>query len=151
MGAVIARGPVRDRIAAALASSDLYVSPVLQSAAIDVVSRPSWQTHLARPRRELRSRRDALAAALAARAPSLEITALPDGGLNIWARLPRDLDAAAITAQCLADGVAVSPGDEWFPAAVPAPHLRLNYGWADPVRFPEAARIVDRVVATALA
>ena len=150
VGAVIARGPVRDRIAAALASSDLYVSPILQSAALDVVTRPSWQTHLARLRRELRFRRDALAAALAAHAPSLDMAALPDGGLNIWARLPRDLDAAAITAQCLADGVAVSPGDEWFPAAVPAPHLRLNYGWADPARFPEAARIAERVVATAV-
>jgi DNA-binding transcriptional MocR family regulator len=146
VGAVIARGPVRDRIAGALASSDLYVSPVLQRAALDVVTRPSWQTHLARLRRELRGRRDALADAVSAYAPSLQITALPEGGLNLWTRMPRDLDARTVAARCLADGVAVSPGDEWFPAAVPGPHLRLNYAWADPARFAEAAHIVERVI-----
>ena len=151
VGAVIARGPVRDRIAGALASSDLYVSPVLQRAALDVVTRPSWQTHLSRLRRELHGRRDALAAALSAHAPSLEVAGVPDGGLNLWARLPRDLDAQAVAARCLADGVAVSPGDEWIPAAVSAPHLRLNYGWADPARFEEAARIIERVTAAAVA
>ncbi|MEH3154658.1 MAG: PLP-dependent aminotransferase family protein [Gordonia paraffinivorans] len=148
VGAVIARGPVRDRIAGALASSDLYVSPVLQRAALDVVTRPSWQTHLARLRRELRLRRDGLADAVSTYAPSLQLTALPDGGLNLWTRTPRDLDARTIAARCLAEGVAVSPGDEWFPAAVPGPHLRLNYAWADPARFPDAARIVERVVAS---
>ncbi|GAA2051977.1 PLP-dependent aminotransferase family protein [Williamsia deligens] len=146
VGAVIARGPVRDRIAGALASSDLYVSPVLQHAALDVVTRPSWQTHLARLRRELRVRRDALAAAVSAHAPSLTVASVPDGGLNLWARLPQDLDAQGVAARCLAEGVAVSPGDEWFPASVPGPHLRLNYGWADPAQFPEAARIIERVV-----
>jgi DNA-binding transcriptional MocR family regulator len=150
VGAVIARGPVRDRIAGALASSDLYVAPLLQRAALDVVTRPSWQAHIARLRRALRIRRDALAAAVSTHAPSLEVTSMPEGGLNLWTRLPRDLDAPAVAARCLADGVAVSPGDEWFPAAVPGPHLRLNYGWADPARFPEAARIVEKVITAAV-
>ncbi len=149
VGAVIARGPVgQDRRRVGVQRSLRLAGPAERRA------RRRDPAVLAdasrRLRRELRYRRDALAAALTAHAPSLATAALPDGGLNIWARLPRDVDAATITARCLADGVAVSPGDEWFPAAVPAPHLRLNYGWADPTRFPEATRIVERVVATAL-
>ncbi|MGJ0119383.1 PLP-dependent aminotransferase family protein [Williamsia sp. MIQD14] len=146
VAAVIARGPARARISNALAVSDLYVSPILQRAALDVVTRPAWRTHCTRLRRELTERRDRLVAAVGDHAPHLEITHIPRGGLNLWLRLPEDVDAEVFAARSLAAGVSISPGAEWFPAAVAGPYIRLNYGSADPTRHVEAARILESLL-----
>ncbi|WP_076476703.1 aminotransferase-like domain-containing protein [Williamsia sterculiae] len=153
VAAVLARGPARRRIEEALAVSDLYVSPLLQTATLDVVSRPGWRTHLQRLQRDLRIRRDALLAALAAEAPMIRVTATPPGGLNLWAQLPerhpdgRMTDPDVVTAQALAAGVSISAGSEWFPAEPTGPHIRLNFGAAGPDRYPEAARTLAEVLA----
>ena len=49
VAAVIARGPVRDRILADRGAESMYVSDLLQAAALDVVTHPGWRTHLRRP------------------------------------------------------------------------------------------------------
>ncbi len=46
IAAVIARGPARERILADRGAESMYVSGVLQAAALDVVTQPAWQTHL---------------------------------------------------------------------------------------------------------
>ena len=61
VAAVIARGPARARIQTDRTVNDLYVSGILQSAALEVVSAPSRAAHLRAVHAQLRSRRDALA------------------------------------------------------------------------------------------
>ncbi|MCP2174561.1 PLP-dependent aminotransferase family protein [Williamsia maris] len=146
VAAVVARGPARNRIANALAVNDLYVSPLLQQAALDVVTRPSWRTHCTRLRRELTERRDLLVRSVAEHAPDLELTHVPRGGLNLWLRLPEDADAETYAARALTRGVSISPGAEWFPADVSGPHIRLNYGSSDPSRFAEAAGVMQSLL-----
>ena len=53
IAAVIARGPARDRILADRGAESMYVSGVLQAAALDVVTQPGWQTHLRGLRQQL--------------------------------------------------------------------------------------------------
>ncbi|MGV9712213.1 aminotransferase-like domain-containing protein [Gordonia sp. NPDC003424] len=147
---LIARGPARARIENALTVSDMYVAPVLQAVALDVVSRPAWHTHLARLRRALQARRDALVGALGAGAPMIEVGAVPRGGLNIWAALPAHgadgtpTDPDAVAARALAAGLAVAPGSEWFPAEATGPFVRLNFAAASPDRYDEAVEILVR-------
>lgn len=152
VAALIARGPARARIEAALTVSDLYVAPVLQAVALDVVSRPAWRTHLGRLRRGLQDRRDALLASLAVHAPMIEVPAVPRGGLNIWASLPAigsdgvPTDPDVVVARALTRGLSLSPGAEWFPAEPTGPFLRLNFGAAPPDRYDEAAQILAGVL-----
>ncbi|MFT4126912.1 MAG: PLP-dependent aminotransferase family protein [Gordonia sp. (in: high G+C Gram-positive bacteria)] len=147
VAALLARGPARARIESALTVSDLYVAPVLQTVALDVVSRPAWRTHTQRLARDLRARRDLLLRALAD-VPGLTVSRPPDGGLNLWVRLPATTadgaptDPDLVVARALAAGLAISPGGEWFPAEPTAPHVRLNFGAAGPGRYDEAARIL---------
>ncbi|GAA1080047.1 aminotransferase-like domain-containing protein [Tsukamurella spumae] len=147
VAAVIARGPARDRILADTQADAMYVSGVLQAVALDVVTQPAWRTHLRRLGRQLGDRRDLLLRSLREHAPDVGVDAVPRGGLALWARLPDDVDLAAVVDRCRRDGLVVGPGDEWFPAEPTGNHLRLAYAGPQPERFPEAARILAAAVA----
>ena len=142
VAAVIARGPARDRILADRGAESMYVSGVLQSAALDVVTQPGWQTHLRGLRHQLHARRDLLASSLREHAPQAHIEHIPRGGLNLWARLPDGTDLERLTRDCEAAGVIIAPGTEWFPAEPAGQFIRLNYAGPNPAAFPEGARIL---------
>ncbi|MBM7516081.1 aminotransferase-like domain-containing protein [Nocardioides nitrophenolicus] len=146
VAAVIARGPARERILADRAAESMYVSGLLQQAAVEVVSDPGWRSHLRRLRGQLRERRDLLVAAVREHAPALTLDVVPPGGLHLWARLPDGVDADQLVRDCAADGVWVAAGDEWFPAEPPAPYLRLTYIGPEPSGYPAAAAVVERAV-----
>lgn len=146
VAAVIARGPVRGRILADHTGESMYVSGVLQAAALDVVSQPGWSTHVRRTREHLRSRRNLLVTALHTHAPEAVVASVPSGGLSLWAALPDGQDATEVAAQCRERGVMVGAGDDWFPTEPSGPHLRLTYCGADPGRYEEGARVLGEVL-----
>lgn len=146
VAAVIARGPARDRILAARGAESMYVSAVLQAAALDVVTQPAWQTHLRGLRQQLQSRRDLLVTSMREHAPQAHIDLLPKGGLNLWARLPDGTDLEQLARDCEAAGVIIAVGTEWFPAEPAGPFIRLNYSGPNPGAFPEGARIIGEVL-----
>jgi DNA-binding transcriptional MocR family regulator len=120
----------------------MYVSGLLQSAALDVVTQPAWRSHLRGVREQLRSRRDLLLRSLREHAPDAHVDHVPAGGLNLWARLPDGTDLDQLTLACERGGLLVAPGTEWFPAEAAAPFLRLNYSGPNPSAFPDGARIL---------
>lgn len=124
----------------------MYVSGLLQTAALDVVTQPGWQTHLRSLRQQLVARRDLLLDTLRQHAPQAHIEHVPTGGLNLWARLPDSTDLERLTQDCERAGVLIAPGTEWFPAEATGPFLRLNYSGANPAAFPEGARIIGEAL-----
>ncbi len=146
VAAVIARGPIRDRILADRTVESLYVSGVLQSAALDVVTQPAWQSHLRSLRRELRARRDLMLDSLRRHAPAAEVTAVPAGGLHLWLRLPDGTDVDRVVRACEDEGVLVAGGTMWFPSEPSGPYVRLTYSGPDPAAFPRAAGVLGRAI-----
>jgi DNA-binding transcriptional MocR family regulator len=116
VAAVIARGPARERILADRAAESMYVSGLLQAAALDVVTQASWRSHLRGFRQNLRSRRDLLLASLRQHAPAVDVENIPTGGLNLWVRLPEGTDVTRLVRDCETGGLVIAPGTEWFPA-----------------------------------
>lgn len=147
VAAVIARGPARERILADRAAESMYVSGMLQAAALDVVTQPAWTSHLRAFREQLRMRRDLLVSALAAHAPTALVETVPLGGLNLWVRLPEGSDVTEVVRECDSRGLIIAPGSEWFPAEASGSYVRLNYANAEPARFAEAAVILGAVLA----
>jgi DNA-binding transcriptional MocR family regulator len=142
VAALIARGPARDRILADRAAETMYVSGVLQAAALDVVTHPGWTTHLRRMRVQLRTRRDLLLDSVHAHAPQVLVEHVPLGGLNLWARLPDGTSVDHLVRESASRGLLVAPGSEWFPAEPPGPYVRLNFSAEDPGRFAEAGEVL---------
>ncbi|MDH6195969.1 DNA-binding transcriptional MocR family regulator [Mycobacterium frederiksbergense] len=150
VAALVARGPARDRILADRSAESMYVSGLLQAAALDVVTQPAWRTHLRDLRHQLRARRDLLIATLAEHAPSAHLEQVPRGGLHLWLRLPEATNLDRLVRDCEAGSVLVAPGTEWFPAEPSGPHLRLNYSGTDPQRFAEGAQVIGQALARQL-
>jgi DNA-binding transcriptional MocR family regulator len=146
VAAVVARGAARDRLLADRAAESMYVSGLLQAAALDVVTQPAWRRHLRGLRQQLRARRDLLVASLAEHAPAVTVEHVPAGGLHLWARLPDGTDLDRLVAECEARGVVLAPGTEWFPAEPTAPFVRLSFAGPDPGRFPEGARVLGEAL-----
>jgi len=80
VAAVIARGPARERILADRAAETIYVSGVLQAAALDVVTQPGWSAHLRGMGQQLRARRDLLLDSVGTHAPQVHVEHVPVGG-----------------------------------------------------------------------
>lgn len=142
VGAVIARGPVGGRVRTNVAASTLYVSPVLQTAALDVVSHPGWPRHLSALRGHLRSRRDLLMEAVRTHLPDCAPARAPAGGLNLWLRLPDNTDLHRLVVDCEQAGVVIASGDIQFPAEPTGQFLRLNFAGPEPGRFGPAVATV---------
>ncbi len=144
---LVVRGPARRRILADAQAVSMYVSGVLQAAALDVVTQPAWRTYRRGLRHQLAARRDLLIGALRDHAPALHLDAVPRGGLHLWVRLPDAIDLAVFARDCEAAGVVVAPGNEWFPAEPAGPYIRLNYSGSNPGAYPDAARIIGETLA----
>jgi DNA-binding transcriptional MocR family regulator len=138
LAGVIARGAAGERLRRARIVDDFFVAAVLQHAALELLTNPGWQRHLRQLRRTLRSRRDALIAAVGELLPHWKLFQRPAGGLCLWLRLPDGTDEQAVVQRAAAAGVMVLPGAPWFPAEPPGPYVKLSYAAAAEARLTRA-------------
>ncbi len=127
IGAVIARGPIAERVRSLRIVDDMFVHRPIQEAALELVSRPAWERHVAGLGQTLERRSRALARAIAEHLPACTLTSRPHGGMHLWVRLPDRADDAAIVAAAERGGVIVMRGSLFHPAEAPAPHLRITF------------------------
>jgi len=75
------------------------------------------------------------------------LTHRPRGGYHLWVSLPAHTDSRQFAAAALANGVCVTPGDNYYANDNSAPHIRLSY-----VAAPSPADINDAIrrLATAI-
>jgi DNA-binding transcriptional MocR family regulator len=137
---LVARGPVLARLRRGRLSDDLFVAPILQQIALDVLTAPGWPRHLAGVRRVLRERRDALVLAVRERMPDCGLDCVPAGGIHLWLRLPERCSDAEVAAAAAARGVTVNAGGASFPSEPPGPYVRLSYASED---IPELRRGIE--------
>ncbi|ANB05425.1 GntR family transcriptional regulator [Streptomyces ambofaciens] len=127
VSALVARGPVLERLRAIQIVDTFFVPRPLQEAALELVGSPAWPRHLRAVSAELRARREAMTSALRLHLPEVSLPHIPSGGYHLWPRLPEGTDEAALTSAALRAGVAITPGRPYFSAEPPAAHLRLSF------------------------
>ncbi|QNE19272.1 PLP-dependent aminotransferase family protein [Kribbella qitaiheensis] len=146
IGALIARGPVLERLRAMRQVDDFFVPRPLQEAALELVSSPSWERHLRGLGISLADRCRELALQLGKTRPDWSISGLPDGGLHLWVRLPAGLEDTAVTAEARRRGVVVSAGQRYFATERSGSWLRFNFAAAaDLAELSEAARRLAQI------
>ena len=126
IGALIARGPVMERLRAIRQVDDFFIARPLQEAAVEFLTGSAWQRHLRVLGPALRGRRQALVGALEQELPSWTFQ-VPTGGLHLWVRLPHGVDALATAAAARREGVLVSPGHRYFATEPAAEYLRISF------------------------
>ena len=127
IGALVARGPVMERMKAVRLVDDFFVARPMQEAALELISSPSWDRHVRVLATALRERCRHLSAAVARERPDWTITRLPAGGLHLWIQLPAGADDTVVASAARHNGVAVSPGRRYFATEPPAAYLRLGF------------------------
>lgn len=130
IGALIARGPVAERLRAVRVVDDFFVSRPLQETALELVSSPAWPRHLATLARALAARRATLALALRHRIPQFTIPVLPRGGACLWVRLPGHIGDDQLASLAARHGTVISPGRSFHPAEPPGSFIRLSFAAA---------------------
>ncbi|WP_424213220.1 PLP-dependent aminotransferase family protein [Streptomyces sp. BI20] len=142
------RAPRAELRAAAVVkqSSDLHTSSVDQLAAAHYLRAADLDGHVAKVRGAYRERRDALLGGLGAALPDGSTWNRPEGGMFVWARLPKGWDATELLRRAVGHDVAFVPGAPFF-ATEPDPRtLRLTFTTHTPA---EIAVGLDRL-ATAI-
>ncbi|MGE7389365.1 PLP-dependent aminotransferase family protein [Streptomyces sp. NPDC004126] len=148
IGALVARGPVMERMRAVRLVDDFFVTRPLQEAALEVLSSPSWERHVRALGAALRERCSVLAAAVTREVPGATLAGPPTGGLHLWVRLPSGVEDTVLAGAARQRGVAVSAGSRYFATEPPAAHLRIGFAaTAEPAELTEGARRLGAALA----
>ncbi|MGH0037639.1 MAG: PLP-dependent aminotransferase family protein [Myxococcota bacterium] len=146
VGSILARGRAIEALLALKHATDLSDSLPLQAALADFVQTGGYDRHLARIRRVLESRRDALLAALARHMPSGTRWTEPEGGYQVWVELPFDVDTRDLLADAARAGVLFAPGSIFLPDRRPSRAMRLTVAQCDEAAIDRGVRALGQVV-----
>lgn len=130
---VAAAGAIFDRIRSTRAVEDFFVSPILQETALNVVTDPAWDRHLARLRLRLAERQALLRRGL--ETIGVDPDSATGGPLHLWVGSPRNLDPDRLRTAALRNGVSVVSGTGWYPGDVPARRIRLSNAAVPPAEI----------------
>ena len=147
VGAVTARGRLREALLALKHASDLSDALPLQAALAEFVACGEYDRHLSRLRRVLRGRRDALLEALAEHMPEGSRWTTPEGGYQVWLELPGGLDTRDLLADAVASGVLFAPGSQFYSDGRPSNGMRLAFAMAGEDALRSGVERLARVIA----
>jgi 2-aminoadipate transaminase len=133
--------PASDADAFEARAVSTYISPPFlpQATISEFVARGLFEPNLARVRDQLRARRDAMLAALAAAFPNGASWSHPSGGYFLWLDLGEDRSAAELAGRASDEGVAIVPGVDFFPpeSGLGGSSARLAFSYETPERIAE--------------
>ncbi len=147
VGSIIARGRALEGLLALKHSTDLSDSMPLQAALEDFVRSGGYDRHLARMRRIVRARTEAIISALEREMPEDTRWTRPEGGYQVWVDLPFEVDTRDLLADAAREGVLFAPGSQFLPDRGASRGLRLTIAQADEQEIARGVAILGRVVA----
>jgi DNA-binding transcriptional MocR family regulator len=127
LGWVAAPRPVIERLSQIKQLADLHCSTLIQGVVHEFCQRGALDKHLDRVRDLYRQRRDAMLAALSEHVPTGLEWDEPQGGFNLWCRLPPGLRARQLMAEAARQRVALVPGEVFYPDGGGQEEMRLNF------------------------
>jgi 2-aminoadipate transaminase len=149
LGWLIAPRPAMGLLATAKASVDLSTPALTQAVLAAFLSSGAYLRHQPAFREALRARRDALITALAAHCPDLR-HATPQGGIYVWAQLPKLMSAREVETAAAAEGVSVRSGDSFLTDDAASSHIRLCFASPAMEEIHDGAERLGRALRTVL-
>ena len=145
IGYLIAGGGQFDRFVRVKQAADISTSGLNQRVIHLMIQRGVLAHHLERNNRELRRRRDAALEAAEEHFPPGTTWNMPEGGLYLWAQLPKSGPTAAeLFIAAVQNQVAFAIGNIFYLNGGGSHNMRLNYGLQTPERIQEGFKRLGR-------
>ncbi|MGB7338316.1 MAG: PLP-dependent aminotransferase family protein [Phototrophicaceae bacterium] len=145
IGYLISDGNHFERLVRVKQSADISTSALNQRAIHLMMMRGVLSHQLERNNRELKRRRDAAIRAAEEHFPPGSTWNVPQGGLYLWAQLPRTGPTAAeLFIAAVQNQVAFAIGNIFYLDGCGAYHMRLNYGLQSPEYIAEGFKRLGR-------
>ena len=142
--------PLIDRLRYAKEAADLHTGQLAQAVLLEFAESGRLEAHRARV---LRAGEERLAATLEACRRYLPAGARwtrPEGGMNVWVRLPEPLDAGELLARARKEGVAYVPGRYFAVSRTEPGTLRLSFAGLEPEQIRSGLAALGRVASAGL-
>ena len=137
LGYAVADEPLIRALTIAKQAADLHTGSLSQRAVARLFEIFDYEAHLRELRRLYGERLEAMLASLDRFLPPGSQWTRPEGGLFVWVRLPRGLDAQALLGDAMRERVAFVPGAPFYPADPCKETLRLNFSNRPPALIGE--------------
>jgi 2-aminoadipate transaminase len=139
-----------DRLRHAKEASDLHTDQLSQAVLLEFVESGRLEAHRARVLQAGAARLAATVDGCREFLPPGTRYTRPEGGMNVWLRLPEPLDAAGLLPRARKEGVAYLPG-HYFTVSRPDPGaLRLSFASLPPDQIRSGLAVLGRLVAAEL-
>jgi DNA-binding transcriptional MocR family regulator len=146
LGYVVARGPLRERLALLKRVADGGSSALLQRALHRHLTSGVLPPHWRRTSRIYRRRQAAMAQALKRHFPPTAAWTSPHGGVVMWVRVP-GISVTGMFDRALAAGVSFGLGSAFFTEPADQPFMRLNFAAIDEAEIERGVAILGRLIA----
>ena len=151
VGWVIGPKPLIARLVEAKQLADLHTDQLAQAALLRFVCSGRFEEHRAHVLRAGAERLKAVIAACEEHLPLGSVFTRPQGGMNLWVRLPEPLDAAELLSRAHRRGVSYLPG-RFFEVSRREPGgLRLCFAGLDPDRIRTGLAVLGEIFSAELA
>lgn len=147
VGWVVGPKPLIDRLRHAKESADLHTDQLSQAVLLEFAQSGRLEAHRARM---LEAGAERLAATLDScrrYLPAGTRWTQPQGGMNLWVRLPEPLDAGELLPRAQKEGVAYLPGRYFAVSRLDPGALRLSFAGLEPDQIRHGLAILGRIVA----
>ncbi len=144
IGWLVARGELMEKLLIAKQASDLHTNSLGQRIIAQYLADNRIDDHVARIRRAYGRQRDAMVAAIRGSFPAGVTCTEPEGGMFLWATLPRGASSMRLFEAAIRRKVAFVPGAPFYVGRADANTLRLNFSSVDEKTIdPGIGRLAD--------
>ena len=143
--------PLIDRMRTAKEASDLHTDQLSQAVLLEFAQSGRLDAHR---KRMVAAGAERLAATLDAcrrELPAGTRWTQPQGGMNLWVRLPEPIDAGELLPRAMKEGIAYLPGRYFAVSRLDPGALRLSFAGLKPEEIRRGLAILGRLVAAELA
>ena len=145
VGWAVGPKPLIDRLRQAKEASDLHTDQLSQAVLLEFLESGCLEAHRARVLRAGAERLSATLEACARYLPAGARWTRPEGGMNVWLRLPDPLDAGDLLPRARKEGVAYVPGRYFAVSRMDRSALRLSFAGLEPEEIRRGLEILGRI------
>jgi DNA-binding transcriptional MocR family regulator len=150
VGWVSAARPIVEQLALLKQRVDLHAQNLAQLVVADFLESGTFDKHLTGLREEHRRRRDAMVQVLRKHTTPAQLRfATPGGGLYLWCQLAGQARARVVVEAAEKEGIALMPGDPFYPDPGGAQELRICFTAQSPAKIAAAGPALGRAIAEA--